>query len=336
MKFKSENKIKALFLLSLIFILIFLNLNDFKYKENNNILIPYIKQQKDYCKNYKKYYNKIIEDQINITKVKIQSQSYEIYLYKKGGFIKDTVEKTGSFEENESINVLNALQYYGFKKNIINNKDIFMLDIGANMGWYTSFLGKFGYSIISFEPFETYYYVLFKNYCLNNMGSNVVIVTKGIDVEEKDCHYYIQKGNLGNGMTICDHEKTNNQSPGNGFERVKDVLMTKLSNFIPYLSDKYLALIKIDIEGAEEKALESGIDLITKYHVPFILIEFSPTFLRNHGTNPYEFIQLFVKNGYYISINSFLDNNFISERRLFEIIGFQKNIYLIHKNMINN
>jgi FkbM family methyltransferase len=336
MKIKSVYKIKTYYIFSLIFILIFLNINNFKNeesKENNNILSPYIKQQKNYCK---KYFNKFIEDQIYKTKVKIQNYSYEIFLYKKDNFIKAALEKNGEFEEKEIINVLKVLQYYGKRKNIINNKDIFMLDIGGNIGWYPSFLGRFGYSIISFEPFETNYYILFKNYCMNNKESNVVIVTKGLDIEEKKCHYYVQVGNLGNGMTICNNNKTNIQFPPQQFKRVKDVSMTKLSNFIPFLLSKHLALIKIDIEGAEEKAIEGGIDLISKYHVPFILIEFTPLFLKNHGTDPNKFIQLFVKNGYYISLNNFIDNNFISDKRLMEVIGFQKNIYLIHKTVINN
>ena len=137
-------------------------------------------------------------------------------------------------------------------------------------------------------------------------------------------------------MTICNNNKTNIQFQPIQFKRVKDVSMTKLSNFIPFLLNKHLALIKIDIEGAEEKAFEGGIDLISKYHVPFILIEFTPLFLKNHGTDPNKFIKLFVKNGYYISLNNFLDNNFISDKRLMEVIGFQKNIYLIHKTVINN
>ena len=29
-----------------------------------------------------------------------------------------------------------------------------MLDIGGNIGWYPSILGRYGYSILSFEAFE--------------------------------------------------------------------------------------------------------------------------------------------------------------------------------------
>ena len=74
--------------------------------------------------------------------------------------------------------------------------------------------------------------------------------------------------------------------------------MTKLSNYIPYFSDKNLALIKIDVEGSEGKVFEGGIELITKYHVPFIYIEFTPEALKLHGTDPIKFLQIFVDNGY--------------------------------------
>ena len=49
-------------------------------------------------------------------------------------------------------------------------------------------------------------------------------------------------------------------------------------------------MIKIDIKGAEGKAFENGIDLIKKYHVPFIYLEFSPLLLRNKNTDPQLFI----------------------------------------------
>lgn len=213
-----------------------------------------------------------------------------------------------------------------------------MLDIGGNIGWYPSFLGRFGYSILSFEPFETNLYVLRKNYCLINKNSNVVIINKGIDNEEKHCDYYIHINNPGNGMIKCDKNKINNtfiNFKNNRFRKIKEVSMTKLSNYIPYLSDKNLALIKIDIEGAEGKAIESGIDLITQYHVPFIIIEFTPIFLKEEGTDPYQLLKIFIDNGYYISLKGFLSKSYISIEKLMNQIQFQKNCYFIHKNIIN-
>ena len=312
-----------------------LSKNIININKNNNILIPYIKQQNDFCHNKNKYYNKIIEDQIILKKVKFEDYSYEIYVYKNPNFLTNSLRKEFSFEESETINILKALQYYSIKNNIKNNKNIFMLDIGGNVGWYPSFLGRFGYSILSFEPFETNYYVLMKNYCLINQKSNVVIITKGINNEEKRCDYFMHVNNTGNGMIICDKNIINNKLLNHKFKKLKNVSLTKLSNFIPYLSDKNLALIKIDIEGAEGKAIESGIDLITKYHVPFIVIEFTPILLKEHGTNPYKLIKLFIDNDYYISLKGFLFKSYISIGELMSQTKHQRDCYFIYKHFID-
>ena len=308
--------------------------------ENNdinklNILEAYINEQNNFCVNPKKYFNKLIEDQIKLQNISLNGMSYQMYIYKENNFMTKDFNLYKSFEAKETINILKALEYYKVKNNIFNNKDIFFLDIGGNIGWYPSFLGRFGYSILSFEPLERNYYILKKNYCMLN-NSNVVIITKGIDKTEKICDYYIHIKNPGNGMIICDKKKIKNKKLKNLFKKSSQVSLTKLSNFIPYLSKKNIALIKIDIEGAEGNSIESGIEMITKYHVPFFFIEFSPDFLKEHGTDPKKFIELFTDNGYKISIEGFLNTKYISFEELMKNIAFQKNCYFIHKNIIEN
>lgn len=46
----------------------------------------------------------------------------------------------------------------------------------------------------------------------------------------------------------------------------------------------------MDIEGGEGKAIEDGIELISKYHVPYIFTEYNSQFLEKHGTNPIKFL----------------------------------------------
>lgn len=298
-----------------------------------NDLESYIKEQRDFCQNDYKYFNKKIEEEIMLCDVKINGLSYQIYAPKiKVGITLKLMEEK-AFEKNESLNILNALDYYKHKKNIINEKDIFMLDIGGNLGWYPSFLGRYGYSILTFEPFPDNYYISRKNYCHLNKNSNIIIINKGLNIKEKTCKYYKDNQSVLNGMTLCakfkDHILTSR------FIYSGRVSLTKLSNFIPYLSNKNLALIKIDAEGAEGNIINSGIELITKYHIPFIFVEITPTFLKEHDTDPMEFIELFINNNYKISINGFLSKDFISANELLNIIEFQINCYFIYKDFIS-
>ena len=170
-----------------------------------------------------------------------------------------------------------------------------------------------------------------------NRNSNVVIITKGLNPEEKVCDYYEDIANFSNGMVICNKKKLYYDKLKKRFRKISEVLLTRLSNFIPYLSDKKIAFIKLDIEGNEGKAIESGIEIITKFHVPFILVEFSPIALKEHGTNPKNFLNFFVENGYKISINGFLNNIYISDKKLIKIVrNSVMNIYFIHKDIILN
>ena len=162
---------------------------------------------------------------------------------------------------------------------------------------------------------------------------SILLITNGIGNEEKKCTYYEQSINEGNGMLICNKNKLEDKQL-KSFQKKSEVIVTKLSNYIPYISDKNIALIKLDIEGGEEEAIKSGIELVTKYHVPFIFIEFSPIFLKEHGTVPKQFVQLMVDSGYYINTKSFLDKNYLSIEEFLEQAKIQINTYFIYKDAI--
>ena len=167
-----------------------------------------------------------------------------------------------------------------------------------------------------------------KNYCLNR-DINITIINKGLYTSEEECDYYEQLKNKGNGMVIC-HQRNNIPKV---FKKKSEIILTKLSNFIPFLSEKHVTFIKIDIEGAEEAAILSGIELISEYHVPFLFLEYNPYGLRLHGANITKFLELFENNGYKISKSSFFDNNYISikylakEKKLINLYIIYSKIY---------
>ena len=311
-----------------------------KYINNNynstidEMINPYIKAQKDFCENNNKYINKNYENEIFLRDVKFNELNYQMYIFNSTNFILNEFNLYGAYEVPLSNNIIEALKFYATKRNLLNNKDIFMLDIGSNVGWYPSLLGRYGYNILCFEAFEKNYYVAKKNYChLNKNEENVIIITKGLGAKEKLCHYFNQINNAGNGMVICDDNKNILNDKGLNFIKDSDVEITTLDNFMPYLSNKNIALMKIDVEGYELEVLKGGKDLITKYHVPFVVLEFSPSYLKEVGSDPRELAQFFVDNGYKISLTSFLSKDFISVDELLIKAGFQVNCYFIHNSV---
>ena len=171
----------------------------------------------------------------------------------------------------------------------------------------------------------------FIDYIYNCGRNNITIIKKGLYTEEGKCDYYISQGNVGDGWTFC--EKKDN-IPYH-LKRTGEVTVTRLDNYIPFLIKNNLGLIKIDIEGAEEKALESGFQLISKYRVPYIFMEFNPKALEAHGTDARQFLKRFLKNGYRFGRLNFFDNDFIP---IDEIIGrtddgSNMNLYIVHSKM---
>ena len=59
-------------------------------------------------------------------------------------------------------------------------------------------------------------------------------------------------------------------------------------------------------------SLESGKELINKYHIPFVFIKVNIRMFSFHETNSKNFLLFFIQNGYKISLNGFLTSEFIS------------------------
>jgi len=300
-------------------------------RNDNNIIKEYIIRQKNFCNYPDKYFNKKFEELIKLTKFSFKNISYEMYTYarEKDGMSREII-KTGKYEPSHMSNFLDALKYYAEKNKINRNEDIFMLDIGGNLGAYPSFLGKFGYSILTFEASPRNSYIIYKNYCHINKNSNIIIINKGLSNEERTCNYYSQTIQIGNGAVLCNENKNLTRAGNLMLKKEFEIKLTKLSNFLPYLSNKNIALIKLDIEGGEGKVIEDAIELISKYHVPFIFSEFDPKYLEKQGTNPKKFLELFINNGYKISFKGFLNKDYITPK---EILSHHCNLYFIYNGI---
>ena len=296
---------------------------------DKNIMEKIKKEQTEFCINNQNNFIKEYEEQITLAKVCLLSQLFDMYVYKNNDIISTEILNTQSWDGDKINNLLTPLLFYSIIKKL-KPQDIYVLDIGAHIGWYSLFIAKFGYNIISFEPSEINNYILNKNLCINK-ELNITIIKKGLYNEEGRCDFYLSQGNIGDGWTFC--EKKDNIPEH--LKKTGEITVTKLDNYIPFLTENNLGLIKIDIEGSEEKALESGFQLISKYRVPFIFMEFNPKALEAHGTDARKFLKRFLKYGYRFGRLNFFDNDFYP---IDEILGrtddgSNMNLFIVHSKM---
>ena len=194
--------------------------------------------------------------------------------------------------------------------------DMTIIDIGANLGYYTAIAsrraGERGL-VIAFEPEPNFFKILSRNISRNNMKNAICFE---IAVAEKNglTNLYLSNENKGHNSIIRSEElKTSTQ-----------VKTTTLDDFLFYQKITKVDIIKMDIEGAEILALEGMKNTLIK-HLPLLFLEFSPHSIIKLNRNPADFLSTLRKIGYSVfEINK-------ARRRLDSVTDFQKFIGSIPK-----
>lgn len=146
------------------------------------------------------------------------------------------------------------------------NKGEVCIDIGACRGYFTfmmaSKVGKSGL-VVSVEPNPDNLYWLKKAIKKNNY-QNIELISGAIFNKNGQLPLYL-------GLKSGWHSLAKNQ--GLGKITVKTI---KLDDLVTKKDLKKIVLIKVDVEGAELEALQSGIKFLTKYK-PLLMIDINDT-----------------------------------------------------------
>jgi len=161
----------------------------------------------------------------------------------------------------------NAYQYNYFVKHLINKGD-YVLDLGANLGYFAKIFSKIVGSegeVICIEPVRPFFRVLKK--CIGNRR-NVVLYNYALGTENKMIKMVVPKmdGYLRTGLAhVPTKEELENK---NQYEfNVEMVKGSELLQNLPHLN-----YIKCDIEGYEEFVLPD-LQCIIEKHKPIIQLE---------------------------------------------------------------
>jgi len=321
----------TLILLILFFILKAKNLviRFLEYKNRIKDFNYYIQIQNYFCDYIHLVYDKQIEEELDLFNVSLGDSTFEMFIYKNDDYISNQIRKQQYLNGKETLNILNALKSFASDNNILNPKEVVMIDIGGNIGWYATYFGTFKYTIITFEPYSKNYYLLKKNYCRNNRDffgdkSSLIIINKGLYTDERICDYYKNVKNKEKDLIFCDKSKINNLDKD--YKKIESVEMAKLNDYLQYFDNRNVALVRIDLDAEGAKAIETGKILFSQFHVPYVFVEFNKKAFLERQTNPEDFFREFFDDGYKISFDGFFDNQ---QKTVEDIINSkQERIYL--------
>ena len=149
-----------------------------------------------------------------------------------------------------------------------------VVDIGANIGYYTLLLAKLvgpKGKVISFEPDPTSFKILKKSIKANNF-KNIILENKAITDKNQEIDFYLSK------KDTRLHQIFNNPNS-------KEVLRIQTTTLDDYLKNfsAVINFVKIDIEGAEPLALQGMTKTIKKNSNIKIITEYVPNHLKLSG-----------------------------------------------------
>jgi FkbM family methyltransferase len=174
------------------------------------------------------------------------------------------------------------------------------IDIGANIGTFTLVAARRALhgQVHAFEPSAHHFARLARNVDLNHF-ENVFLNQKGLYDQPGEAILFLpsQAGEMNNSgaasLYTCETEGAAQVSEG--------VSLIRLDDYIRDRNIERVDIIKIDIEGAEIKALEGARETITRFR-PLVFMELDLGNLARAGQSPDEVLDLWKSLNYEVFI----------------------------------
>ena len=169
-----------------------------------------------------------------------------------------------------------------------------VVDVGANIGYFTMMAAALGYDVVSFEPMAHNLRKLRSSVRRNGFGSRVTIIdrvvaqTAGARVVLVATH----PTNQGNGHIV-------NVDTVSNVDRYYSETTTLDAVLVPMKRD--ILLMKIDVEGSETAVLDGAYSIIRERTVHFITLEISDATRDNRACSLVAMLRAMQRMGYVIS-----------------------------------
>jgi len=193
------------------------------------------------------------------------SQEFDLkFRFKAADGVGRHIYKKDVYEETTTRCILKEVQF--------SQGDV-VLDIGANIGWYSLLAAKYGAQVYAFEPDPLNFKLLNENIEMNALAEQVVAYQCAVSDQEAVLPLYLYPDKNRGRHSLHAME---------GCEKI-DVRAVRLDDFLNEqgFGTQKVKFIKMDIEGHEFPALLGSPKLLET--VPYLLIEHAPDHMKRGG-----------------------------------------------------
>jgi len=181
-----------------------------------------------------------------------------------------------------------------FVKHIVGRDDL-VIDIGANLGWYSVVAAKTAGAVIAFEPDALNYELLLDNLTRNKLRERVVPMQIALSDLDAELEFELSENNFG------DHRvrQASSRGPefyGEGTRRTVRVRGRPLDSVLEELrvAASPIKLLKIDTQGSEVRILRGARKALERTR--WMIAEFWPYGLERAGCSVDEFCSIVEAN----------------------------------------
>ena len=178
------------------------------------------------------------------------------------------------YSEFEDIYISHDLKYTGqwephvlkdFQQILNRNPELGVIDLGANIGYYTMLAAKMGHRVVALEPYFPSIYRLHRALQMENLSEKVTVVHNA--VADKRVMGTIRRSGDNQGDTRVDMQY--HDCVGFCPPPVHTILLDDLLEVIPF----NYTILKVDIQGYECQAFSHSEKLFNSLDIPYILME---------------------------------------------------------------
>jgi FkbM family methyltransferase len=202
-----------------------------------------------------------------------------------------------------------------------------VVDIGANVGYYTVELAKLletSGELLSFEPVEATFSQLNKNVELNQLENKVKTFQLGLSNSITETNIFLPRISGSSAASL------RNLHPEEEFES-QIIKISTLDYVVGSLGITDCNLIKIDVEGGELQVIEGGIETISKFK-PIVFAELLRKWSKAFSYNPNSVLFLLQDLGY----SCLGVSEELREISIFQETDLETNFLFIHQDALTD
>lgn len=229
------------------------------------------------------------------------------WLHAKPDIVSEHINRTGYWEWHETDQILSFLAKFE-QETGLKRQEVYFMDIGANVGWFSLNAAAMGYQVAAFEPMLPNQGAIRRTLCsAPALPWQLTLFATGLSNKKQTCSFFADGPNLGNGYTGCDVDEGSSTMEGK----------TLLGKFDLAVLDDFLAedmarmagrvgVLKIDVEGFESRVFEGGLKFMRTVQPRYVLCEVNgPAMRSSTGAKPEDVFRMFKDLGYEVRLGSF-------------------------------